>query len=107
MRRMIVAAMLAATAGALSLPAAARAHVDFIVGIAPPPPLYEVVPAARPGWIWAPGAWRWRYGRYVWVPGHWIGARPGFAYLPAGWVSVHGGWRWRAGGWFPARHHRW
>ncbi len=107
MRRMIVAAMLAAAAGALSLPAAARAHVEFFVGIAPPPVRYEVVPAPRPGWVWVPGAWEWRYGQYVWVPGRWIAARGGFAYVPAGWIQWHGGWRWRAGAWAPVHRHHW
>ena len=37
------------------------------VGIAPPVPIVEVVPAAPgPGYYWIPGYWIWDGGRYVW-----------------------------------------
>jgi hypothetical protein len=108
MRRIFVATLLAAAAGAFSLPAAARGHVDVFVGVAPPALPFEAVPAPRPGWVWVPGVWSWEYGRYVWIRGHWIAARPGFVYAPAGWVRWHHGWRWRAGAWAPVhRFHRW
>lgn len=106
MRKTIVAAVLAAAAGAVCLPAAAHSHVGFFVGIAPPPVRYEVVPAPRPGGAWVPGAWQWRYGRYAWVPGHWVVARPGFAYVPARWMHRHGRWAYRAGAWVRVPH-RW
>jgi len=107
MRKMIVAAILAAAAGALSLPAAARSHVDIVVGFAPPALQYEVVPAPRAGWVWVPGVWEWRRGRYVWIGGHWVVARPGFTYVPAAWVERRGHWVYRAGAWARAPHRHW
>jgi hypothetical protein len=108
MRKLLVAAILAAAAGALSLPAAARSHVDLFVGVAPPPVRYEVVPAPRPGWVWVPGVWEWRHGRYAWVAGHWVVERPGFTYVPARWVERHGRWVYHRGAWVRGHHrHRW
>src|SRR6185437_8644562 len=68
-RKMLLAAITAATLGAI--PLQAPAAVDFYVDVAPPAPRYEVVPAPRHGYVWAPGYWDWRRGHYVWVRGHW------------------------------------
>ncbi len=60
----------------------------------PPPPVYEevvapqqppmtvveVIPAPRPGFVWARGYWHWEGGRYVAVRGHWEAVRPGYHY---------------------------
>ena len=60
---------------------------------APPPLRAEVVPLARrPGWVWAPGYWRWTGRRYVWIAGRWLAPRPGFIYIPAHWERVGGAW---------------
>jgi hypothetical protein len=64
--------------GVAALPAAARTNVDFFVNVAPPPVYQEVVPAPRVGYIWVPGYWDWRYGRYYWVAGSWARHRPGY-----------------------------
>jgi hypothetical protein len=67
--------------------------------IAPPAPRVVIVPAPRPGRIWAPGYWRWTGGAYVWIDGAWIVERPGFVYAPSHWARFPGGWRFIAGGW--------
>jgi len=36
-----------------------------------PPPPRAVYVESRPGWVWIPGHWLRRPGRYVWVEGHW------------------------------------
>jgi len=33
---------------------------------------YEVVPPARPGYIWAPGHYEWNGSRQVYMPGVWV-----------------------------------
>lgn len=101
MRKLIVAALMAGTLAAL--PAAARTNVDFYVSVAPPAVPYEVVPAPRHGFVWAPGFWDWRHGRYVWVGGHWVRHRPGYYYEPVRWVH-QGGRYYRAGGWRDSDH---
>ena len=98
MRKLIVGSLLAAALGGIALPAAARTNVDFFVNIAPPPVYREYVPAPRVGFVWAPGYWDWRHGRYYWVAGHWSRHRPGYYYEPVRWVH-RGGRYYRAGGW--------
>jgi hypothetical protein len=99
MRKLIVAALMAGTL--VSLPAAARTSV--YVSVAPPLVPYELVPAPRPGFVWAPGFWDWRHGRYVWVGGHWYRHRPGYYYQPVRWV-YQGGRYYRSGGWRDSDH---
>ena len=67
-------------------------HVD--VRFAPPAPRYEVVPAPRVGYVWAPGYWDYRHNRYHWVAGNWVRERPGYYYSSPTWVQ-HGD-RWRS-----------
>ena len=43
----------------------------------PPAPVYEVVPAPRVGYIWAPGYWDYDHNRHVWRKGHWERERHG------------------------------
>ena len=76
-------------------PAAAQVTITF--GSPPPPPLYEVVPAARPGYVWAPGHYRLINDRYVWNPGVWQQARAGYRYVPDRWerYTDNGRERWR------------
>jgi hypothetical protein len=102
-RKLLLATMFATALGASALPAAA-AHVDFFVNVAPPAPLYEAVPAPRVGWVWAPGYWNWRHGRYVWVGGHWMRERRGYAYAPGAWVARDGRYYWSEPRW--ERHER-
>ena len=103
MRKLIIGSVVAAALGAAALPAAARTNVDFFVNIAPPPVYHEVVPAPRVGYVWVPGYWDWRYGRYYWVAGSWSRHRPGYYYQPVRWHYRDGRY-YRAGGWRDADH---
>jgi len=99
MRKLIVGSIAAALMGLAAIPAAARSNVELFVDLAPPPVRYEVVPAPRVGWVWAPGFWEWRHGRHFWVAGHWIRERRGYVYRPAGWAYYGGHWGYRPGIW--------
>jgi len=99
MRKLIIGTIAATVLAAASLPAAARAHVDLYVGVAPPVAPYEVVPPPRVGFVWVPGVWQWRHGHYHWAPGHWVRRRAGYAYEPAGWVAYGGRWGYHSGAW--------
>ena len=99
----------AAAAIVMSTPALAAVDFRFGVEVAPPPPQVEVVPAPRPGYVWAPGYWEWRDGHHVWVNGYWIAARPGYAWVPDRWVEYreHRGSHWhREAGHWEREHHR-
>jgi len=98
--RNVLAALLLAAAATSGVAPAAQAHgyVALSVGMAPPPPRYERV-LVRPGYVWAPGGWRWRHARYVWTRGRWIVARPGWRYVPARWAPHGPRWVFRAGYW--------
>jgi len=98
MRKLLIGCFAAAALAAAALPAEARTYVDFQLNVAPPVAPYELVPAPRPGFVWAPGYYDWRYNRYIWVPGHWNRHRPGYYYEPVRWVH-RGGRYYRAGGW--------
>jgi hypothetical protein len=96
--KLLIAARAAApTRGAC--PRAASAAVDFYVNVAPPPPRHEVIPAPRHGYVWDPGYWDWRHGRYVWVEGHWIRERRGMYWHPSHWAERNGHWVLERGGW--------
>ena len=83
---------------ALLAPIVASAQVE--ITIAPPAPRVEVVPAPRPGFVWAPGYWDWRNGAHVWVGGRFITERRGYHWVPDRW-EPHGGGHYRhiAGHW--------
>jgi len=74
-------------AALLGFGAAANAQFSAIVAVAPPPPQYEVVPAPRPGHVWAPGHYEWRGNQHVWVQGRWLPARSGYDYREPRWVQ--------------------
>ncbi|MFC5497605.1 hypothetical protein ACFPOE_08680 [Caenimonas terrae] len=94
-----VAVLAAAAAGAL-VPMAASADTYTIVRVAPPAPIVETVPAARHGWVWAPGYYDYRDNQYVWVQGHWMRERPGHEWREARWVEMgNGQWRRVGGNW--------
>ena len=65
----------------------AFAQVSFNIVIAPPAPMYEVVPVMQPGYIWAPGYWAWTNERHVWVRGRTIVQRDGYNWVPDRWVQ--------------------
>ncbi len=107
MNRILFTAAAILFAATAYVPTQALAEVGFsiTVGNAPPPPRYEVVPAARRGHEWAPGYWNWNGRRHVWVPGHWERARAGHYYKRPEWQHVHGGWRLERGGWHRGHRH--
>jgi hypothetical protein len=82
-------------------PAAAQSlGMNFSIGTPPPPPLVEVVPAQRIGYVWAPGYWNWERERHLWVPGHWIVERHGHHWIADRWIEgPHGGWHFERGHW--------
>jgi hypothetical protein len=69
--------------------------------VEPPPPQYEVVPAAPyPGAVWIGGSWVWRHGRHEWVRGRYVRPRRGYYYQPHRWERTpNGRWRRTPGGW--------
>ena len=91
--------MPALIAPAMVTPAAAQVDLNVSIGVPPPAPVYEAVPAPRAGYAWAPGFWRWDGGRHVWVGGHWMAERPGYHWVPDRWAHVEGGWRHETGHW--------
>lgn len=98
MHKPLLGAVLAATL--MGLGAAAHAQYSAIVSVAPPAPRYEVVPPARPGWVWAPGHYEWRGNEYAWIEGHWMRDRSGYEYREPRWVQrANGEWIMVGGTW--------
>jgi WXXGXW repeat (2 copies) len=85
--------------GAALTPLAASAAVGIDITVAPPAPQVEVLPAPRPGYVWAPGYWAWRGNAHVWIPGHWMGERHGYRWVPDRWEQHGDHWRYHAGYW--------
>lgn len=86
-------------ASAVAAPVVTMAGVVVDVDVAPPPLRVEEVPAARPGYVWAPGFWEWRGGQHVWVGGRWIGERHGYHWVPDRWEQRGPHWHHYAGHW--------
>jgi len=108
MKRHLILAALIATGAAMYLPLPAMAQqvgVNIVIGNPPPPPRYEMVPAPRRGYVWAPGYWNWNGRRHVWVQGHWEHSRRGQVYMQPEWRHDREGWRLNRGGWRNERHH--
>jgi len=78
-------------------PYGGRAYVD--VAVAPPPDRIIVAPAVRPGYVWAPGYWRWDGRRHVWVDGHYVRERHGYRWHPAHWEQRNGRYHFEEGHW--------
>jgi hypothetical protein len=75
-------------------------HSVVVIRTAPPPPRPEAVPAARRGYVWAPGNWNWNGHRYTWSRGHWERERNGYAWRQSEWrQDARGGWVMERGGW--------
>jgi hypothetical protein len=96
MRKKILVAALAL--GAISVPIVSEAKT-IIVEVAPPPARVEVVPAARVGYVWAPGYWNWNGHRHVWIAGRWVGERHGYHWEAHRWEEHEGRWHFQEGGW--------
>jgi hypothetical protein len=99
----VLLATLSTLGATAALAPAAQAQVvgvDVRIGTPPPAPRYEVVPAPRHGYAWAPGYWAWNGHRHVWVGGHWERMRRHYArYEPAHWQPGPGGWVFIPGHW--------
>ncbi len=93
----LLAVCATSTLGGFAIPASA--DVGIYLDVAPPPPRYEVVPAPRAGFVWAPGVWEWRHRRHVWVNGHWIRERHGMYWHPDRWEEREGRWAFERGRW--------
>jgi hypothetical protein len=84
---------------AVVVPTLVEAGISVDINVAPPAPQVEVVPAARPGYVWAPGFWEWRGGQHVWIAGRWMGERRGYRWEPDVWVQRGPRWHHEPGHW--------
>ena len=89
--------VLVAASATISVSAVAATYID--VRVAPPPPRHEMVPTARPGYVWAPRYWDWTGRRHVWVNGHWERARYGYVYQQPRWEQKGNHWRYYSSSW--------
>ena len=81
-RSLLAAALLA---GGLVAPMISQAGVDLDINVGPPAAVVETPPPPpQPGYVWAPGYYRWDGGRHVWEPGHYMPPHPGHH-----WVADH------------------
>lgn len=94
-RKLILAATLAASFGGITTPASAQRYVRE----APPPPRVEAIPEARRGHVWSTGHWEWRNNRHRWIAGNWIRERRGHRYSQPQWVERDGRWAMVRGNW--------
>jgi len=94
-RKILLAAMLAASIGSVTVPASAA----IIVQVAPPPLREEVAPSPRRGYVWVAGHWGWRNQHHQWVKGTWIRERRGYVYNQPTWVEREGRWHMESGSW--------
>jgi hypothetical protein len=98
-RKPLLAALIAASLGGISVPTLARADVEIFFNRAPPQLRHEVVPAPRRGYLWAPGYWDLRGQKHVWRRGHWERQRVGYKYVEPRWVERNNGWALERGRW--------
>ena len=94
-KKLLVAAMLAASVGSIATPAAA----DVVVHIGPPPLRVEHTPPPRHGRTWVEGHWQWKNHKHHWVEGKWIRDRPGYYYNQPTWTERDGRWHMAHGNW--------
>ena len=90
-----------ALAGAMLIGTVAPAFsaVGIDINIAPPAPRVVQVPPPRPGFVWAPGYYRWDGHRHVWVDGRFIRERRGSHWVPEHWDERHGRYHFIPGYW--------
>ena len=99
-KKALVSVLLAAgMIGAAVVLVPGLAQVSIELNFGPPPPRYEVVPAPRPGFVWAPGYWDRDGHRHAWRDGHWERARPGYVYHSPRWVEHDGRWQHQTSRW--------
>jgi hypothetical protein len=95
-KKLLIVAMLASTLGTVTLSSIAS---EVIIRVAPPELRVESVPAAREGYLWAPGYWDWRREHHTWVKGSWKRERPGYMYHQPNWEQRDGNWHMQRGNW--------
>jgi WXXGXW repeat (2 copies) len=98
-KRRILASSVFAGALVLSTTALAATNFSLQVNVGPPAPIYEVVPAPRPGYLWAHGYWDYDHGRHVWRGGHWERERHGDRWTDGSWEEKNGRWYLSRGHW--------
>jgi hypothetical protein len=96
MKKILLAALVAGSFGAVALPSSAAV---VYVREAPPPPRTETMPPPRHGYVWAPGHWEWKHRRHTWVGGSWIRDRKGYVYNAPTWQEHDGRWQMQRGAW--------
>ena len=101
-RKLLLAALAVSSIGAI--PLTASADVNIWATEPPPPVRHEVVPAARHGYVWAPGYWDYRNHHYVWVKGRWEKERHGMYWHPHRWEQRDGKWVMERGRWDRERY---
>lgn len=97
MRKVLFCALIGL--GPVAMPALAEVSVSINLGMAPPAPRYELVPAPRAGYAWAPGFWQWEGQRHIWSQGHWIEERPGSYWVADRWEPKGGRHYYEPGHW--------
>ena len=96
----LAAAAFFSTATAVTAPfTPAEAQVSITFGSPPPPPRYEVVPAPRAGYVWAPGHYELINDQHVWRPGQWMTDRAGYRYVAPTWAQVGNRWQYHPSRW--------
>ena len=98
-RKSLLVALCAASLGGVSAPMTASAEVAIYFNVAPPPARYEVIPAPRHGYLWAPGYWNAKRDRHVWQAGHWERDRKGYYYNQPNWTQRDNRWQLERGHW--------
>ncbi len=100
-RKPLLALLIAASFGGIAQSSLAIADVEIFFDRAPPPVRYELVPAPRRGYIWAPGYWDAKRNKHAWKKGHWERERSGHYYLEPRWIERNNGWALERGRWNP------
>jgi hypothetical protein len=104
-RTLALTGLLAVGAGTAIYMTPAQARTFVSVQIAPPPLRHENV-LIRPGYVWAPGYWRWNGRQYVWIGGRYIVVRAGQAWVHPYWEQRGPRWFYHEGYWRHERHER-
>ena len=97
----ILLATLMLTIGAVGFVSQGHAArvVDVEIGVAPPAPRVEVVPAPRDGYIYEKGHYGWDGRQYVWTEGQFIPKREGREWRSYVLEQRGNKWHYRAGHW--------
>ncbi len=100
-RKPLLVVLIAASLGGISFSTQSIAAVEIIFNTAPPPARYELVPAPRKGYVWAPGYWDGNNNKHSWRKGKWERERKGYHYVEPRWTERDNRWTLNRGGWNP------